>query len=109
MLEEAEGHIYSATDIPEAARRRLVAGERYHAKKRLKLIFTSYPHGPDAKTDVVALHDICPGNAMNIAQTRGEHIPDVVFSPCHAAFFDDEKGTYHYIHATKFYFPIPRA
>ncbi|KUJ06449.1 uncharacterized protein LY89DRAFT_726501 [Mollisia scopiformis] len=110
-LEEGDGPISSAADIPECVRRRLVLGERYHAQRRLKLTFARSPYesSTGTNTDVIWLEDTNPANLKAIANTHGEEMPDVIFSPCHAAFLDDEKGTYHHIHTTKFYFPISKA
>jgi hypothetical protein len=110
ILEEAGGRIRESGDILETARRRLVAGECYYTQKRLKLIFARAPYDSSAqgKTDVVWLDDNNPANYKTVELIHREDMPDVVFSPCHAAFLDDEQAAYYHIHTSRFYFPIPK-
>ena len=114
-LEEPE-LVYSSADTPESRRRRLLVGERYHAQRVVKLLFSSSPYVPaaGAQVDVVWVRtdmqtDLMEADMVVCSERMPIITPDVIIGPSHAAFLDRKKGMYHHLHTTTFHFPIPRA
>ena len=106
-LEEREGFGESAV-VSEFRRKRLLAGERYHDHHLTKLLFVSYPYDPalDATVDEVWVRTT-DGMTTGCTEDMPTNTPDAIFDPAHAAFFDRKQNTFHHIHTTNFYFPIP--
>jgi hypothetical protein len=106
-LEERGGTCQSVID-PEAQRRRLLAGERYHAQHLTKVLFVSYPYDLASGAVVDEIWICTDDTGTAYAENLSASSPDAIFSPGHAAFFDFKQNTFHHLDTTNFYFPIPR-